>query len=353
MSESNVNARIRIEDLPVAEELTPEEKELLAGAGLRSFRPNIEALEAREVPAALGPGIDLEAGVLKIAGASMVRTGGDYAFSSHVRTLGADQLEVKRDALVVTVNRAEVTNIVFEGGRAKEIFSNYSGIPSTFQNQGSTDQHIRFRLTSPDVQANPTPDANGRTNPYPDLLNSSANLNARAMDKGQPIGDAIGTNTRPKLNWADLPEGTKSLAVVMRDLDAPNGPFIHWVAYDIPATAQGLDSLGLPGRALEGLNGNDEAGYLGMNPAWGRTTHRYEITLYALRTEPGMLAPQMTDVVNERGEPTGVKGVTHQNLMDAMQRSQNVQGQNAIIAQTSFTATYTLPGNLPDYNFPK
>jgi hypothetical protein len=42
-------ARIRIEDLPPVENLTPEELEEILGAGLRSFRPTFEALDAREL----------------------------------------------------------------------------------------------------------------------------------------------------------------------------------------------------------------------------------------------------------------------------------------------------------------
>jgi hypothetical protein len=48
-------ARIRIDDLPPAEGLAPEQEERLAGAGLKSFRPTLEGLEAREVPATLDP----------------------------------------------------------------------------------------------------------------------------------------------------------------------------------------------------------------------------------------------------------------------------------------------------------
>src|SRR5262245_55252980 len=42
-------ARITIKDLPVAENLTPEQEELIQGAGPRSFRPTFEALEGREM----------------------------------------------------------------------------------------------------------------------------------------------------------------------------------------------------------------------------------------------------------------------------------------------------------------
>jgi uncharacterized protein YkwD len=45
-------ARIRVDDLPVADNLTPEQEALIAGAGLRSFRPTLESLETREVMSA-------------------------------------------------------------------------------------------------------------------------------------------------------------------------------------------------------------------------------------------------------------------------------------------------------------
>ncbi len=44
-------SRIRIEDLPLGENLTPEEEALILGAGRQSFRPSLESLENREVPA--------------------------------------------------------------------------------------------------------------------------------------------------------------------------------------------------------------------------------------------------------------------------------------------------------------
>ena len=51
-------ARIKIDDLPVAENLTPEQEEQIQGAGLRSFRPTLESLEGREMmDAGLGHGL--------------------------------------------------------------------------------------------------------------------------------------------------------------------------------------------------------------------------------------------------------------------------------------------------------
>jgi hypothetical protein len=45
-------ARIRIDDLPVADNLTPEQEDLIQGAGLKSFRPRFEVLEDRQVMSA-------------------------------------------------------------------------------------------------------------------------------------------------------------------------------------------------------------------------------------------------------------------------------------------------------------
>jgi hypothetical protein len=50
-------ARIRIDDLPVAEHLTPEQEALIQGAGLKSFRPTLEALEDRQMMSANPAGI--------------------------------------------------------------------------------------------------------------------------------------------------------------------------------------------------------------------------------------------------------------------------------------------------------
>jgi Raf kinase inhibitor-like YbhB/YbcL family protein len=295
--------RLRIDDLPVAENLTPEQEELIQGAGLNSFRPSFEMLEAREMPALLAPGIDLTGNLLTIKGSDYQA----YQYSATVRMNDAGQLQVTRggSGTPVTLNRAEVTRIVYEGGAATEKFTNNTAIPSTFVNQGQGDKHVRFNLTS-------TP-----------LTNDSANLDAKAMDKGQPIGDPIGKNIRPTLTWEAAPTNAKSFAVIMKDLDSPGGEYGHWVVFDIPANARELKSVGdLPGGTQEGLNDSGSAGYYGPNPRLGPTTHTYEITLYALKTDKLQL-------------PEGVTQPTQDELVTAM------RGQ--IIDQISVQRTYTLP----------
>jgi hypothetical protein len=48
-------ARIRIDDLSVAQNLTPEQEALLLGAGLKYFRPSFDVLDGRAMPSAVAP----------------------------------------------------------------------------------------------------------------------------------------------------------------------------------------------------------------------------------------------------------------------------------------------------------
>ena len=110
-----------------------------------------------------------------------------------------------------------------------------------------------------------------------------------------------GQDTAPPLSWSGLPAGTKSLALVVDDPDAPDPKapkrtYVHWVLYDIPATAAGLPEGGaLPPGTREGRNDWDRTGYGGPCPPIGR--HRYFHKLYALDTVLGDLGqPRKADL---------------------------------------------------------
>jgi len=101
-----------------------------------------------------------------------------------------------------------------------------------------------------------------------------------------------GGDHSPPLSWRDVPDGTRSLALIVDDPDAPdpNAPtmtWVHWVLYNIPPSAAGLPeavaSHELPPGAREGLNDWKRTGYGGPCPPIGR--HRYFHKLYALDTE--------------------------------------------------------------------
>ena len=93
----------------------------------------------------------------------------------------------------------------------------------------------------------------------------------------------------PKLSWSGVPEGTRSIALIMDDPDAPGGTWVHWVIYGIPPAADGLPegvptSDTLDGGARQGKNDFGNLGYGGPCPPRGGP-HRYFFKLYALDIE--------------------------------------------------------------------
>ncbi|MDP2810950.1 MAG: YbhB/YbcL family Raf kinase inhibitor-like protein [Rhodocyclaceae bacterium] len=100
-----------------------------------------------------------------------------------------------------------------------------------------------------------------------------------------------GADVSPPLAWSNLPAGTKSLALILDDPDAPDPAaprttWVHWVLYNIPPTAASLPEavrpVGLPEGTQEGMNDWKRTGYGGPCPPIGR--HRYFHKLYALDT---------------------------------------------------------------------
>jgi Raf kinase inhibitor-like YbhB/YbcL family protein len=93
-------------------------------------------------------------------------------------------------------------------------------------------------------------------------------------------------NVSPPLKWSGVPAGTKSLALIVDDPDAPGGTWVHWVLYDLPPTTTELPedlpkSQYVPGGARQGLNDFRRLGYGGPSPPPGKA-HRYFFKFYAL-----------------------------------------------------------------------
>ncbi len=100
-----------------------------------------------------------------------------------------------------------------------------------------------------------------------------------------------GEDVSPPLAWSGAPEGTQSFALIVDDPDAPDPlapkmTWVHWVLYNLPATARGLPEAvaktDLPPGTGQGLNDWKRTGYGGPCPPVGR--HRYYFKLYALDT---------------------------------------------------------------------
>jgi Raf kinase inhibitor-like YbhB/YbcL family protein len=105
-----------------------------------------------------------------------------------------------------------------------------------------------------------------------------------------------GDDVSPALSWSDAPPGTASFVLVVDDPDAPDPAapkmrYVHWVLYDIPPDASGLEEAvgesGLPPGTRQGVNDWRRTGYGGPCPPIGR--HRYFHTLHALDTTLGDL----------------------------------------------------------------
>jgi len=136
-----------------------------------------------------------------------------------------------------------------------------------------------------------------------------------------------GEDVSPPLAWSDVPEGTKELALICDDPDAPTDePWVHWVIYKIPANATGLFEhiprearLKEEGGMLQGQNswstpGKPSIGYRGPMPPKGDGDHRYQFTLYALGgklvVQPGItkkqLLGEMEDHILAKGQLVGI-----------------------------------------------
>lgn len=86
----------------------------------------------------------------------------------------------------------------------------------------------------------------------------------------------------PPLQVSGIPEGTKSLVLILDDPDSPSGTFTHWLLYDIAPTTLQIPSAQIPAGSLEGNNSFGQLGFGGPCPHQGE--HRYVFTLYALDT---------------------------------------------------------------------
>jgi Raf kinase inhibitor-like YbhB/YbcL family protein len=144
----------------------------------------------------------------------------------------------------------------------------------------------------------------------------------KKVANANPSGKApncVGENVSPELHWSNVPDGTKSLVLLMFDPEG-RAPFgvSHWVAY-------GIDPTKLTGFA-EGATSKDSDQYVGGKSLMGvghysgpctppnQTAHHYTFTLIATDFAPNELPPGLTreELTAKFGAPPSphVKGVT-------------------------------------------
>ncbi|CAN5568507.1 YbhB/YbcL family Raf kinase inhibitor-like protein [soil metagenome] len=102
-----------------------------------------------------------------------------------------------------------------------------------------------------------------------------------------------GKNLSPQLFWENPPADAKSFAITIFDEDAPTGSgWWHWLIFDIPATVNELNSgagnisLSLsPRGSIQSITDFKSQGYGGPCPPERDKSHKYIVTVYALKTE--------------------------------------------------------------------
>jgi hypothetical protein len=85
----------------------------------------------------------------------------------------------------------------------------------------------------------------------------------------------------PDIFISGVPEGSKSLILIVDDADTPNGDWVHWVMYNIDPKTEHIEENSLPRGAKEGLNTAGKTGYHGPCPPKG-STHHYYFKIYAI-----------------------------------------------------------------------
>jgi len=115
-------------------------------------------------------------------------------------------------------------------------------------------------------------------------------VTSSAFEQGQTIPSKYtcdGEDISPPLAFEGIPEGTKSIALISDDPDAPMGTWVHWVLYNLPGDTRELPEAmpkdaTLPNGAKQGLTDFGVPGYGGPCPPSG--IHRYFFKVYALDT---------------------------------------------------------------------
>jgi Raf kinase inhibitor-like YbhB/YbcL family protein len=109
-----------------------------------------------------------------------------------------------------------------------------------------------------------------------------------------------GQNISPPLAWDSVPSGANTIALIADDPDAPGRTWVHWVIFDLPASAKNLpENLppleSIAGGGKQGTTDFRKVGYGGPCPPSG--THRYYFKVYALDKELGLDSKTTKDQV--------------------------------------------------------
>jgi Raf kinase inhibitor-like YbhB/YbcL family protein len=129
--------------------------------------------------------------------------------------------------------------------------------------------------------------------------------------------NCVGDNVSPQFSWSNVPDGSKSFAMLMYDPEGrPPSGVSHWVAYGIPASVTGFAEGELSKESDKYVGGKSVFGvghYSGPCTSANTTPHHYSFVLIATDFEPKELPPGLTrdELIAKFGPPPAhVKGVT-------------------------------------------
>jgi len=94
---------------------------------------------------------------------------------------------------------------------------------------------------------------------------------------------------QPGFTFSNAPEGTVSYAIIFHDIDVAlmngTGDVLHWICWNIPASAKGIPEGKLPEGSVTGKNIAGQNAYFGPGAPPGPRYHHYVFELYALNAK--------------------------------------------------------------------
>jgi len=113
------------------------------------------------------------------------------------------------------------------------------------------------------------------------LIASDAFADGENIPEDYACFSCRGKNFSPPLSWEKI-DNAVSYALICEDPDVPNGPYIHWIVFNLPGTVTSLPAnanIAAIG-GMQGTNTQGDASYTGPCPP--RKIHRYYFTVWAL-----------------------------------------------------------------------
>jgi Raf kinase inhibitor-like YbhB/YbcL family protein len=91
---------------------------------------------------------------------------------------------------------------------------------------------------------------------------------------------------QPAFKFSNAPQGTLSYALIFHDIDVAlmgsTNDVLHWLVWNIPASANGIPEGKLPEGAVQGKNITGQNVYMGPGAPAGPRYHHYTFELYTL-----------------------------------------------------------------------